>query len=635
SLTAYKEKVKDEAPSPQNIPVKIYFASQTGRAQKLADLLYLKLSETIESNKISRIDLCNYDPESSGFEKEQCLCLFIVSTYLNGDPPTKCKWFFDWLDDASNDFRLSKSFLDKLYFAVFGLGNSLYEDHFNKVATSLNNSLLRLEAKQILPVVLGDENTTKKETGYDNDFELWTSQITEVIRSGTYESASEIESIQELSDTDENEQDDEEVVEDIKYESSTDEEPFENPNKKMIKRKKEVANGLIDLEDIGGHVKRAKDTKKTSLNEKNEMITPSLREILSKQGYKLIGTHSGVKLCRWTKSMLRGRGGCYKHTFYGIESHRCMEATPSLACANKCVFCWRHHTNPVGTEWKWKMDDPKIIFEGAVSNHLAMIKQLKGVPGVRPERFAEAQKVKHCALSLVGEPIMYPEINKLIDFLHENSVSTFLVTNAQFPDAIRNLQPVTQLYVSVDASTKESLKKIDRPLFKDFWPRFLDSLKALSEKKQRTVYRLTLVKSWNVEEISNYTELIKRGMPDLIEIKGVTYCGESKASTLTMDNVPWHKEVVNFVRQLVEPLDDYEIACEHEHSNCILVANKKFYINGRWHTWIDYEKFHALFDEYKSTGKTFTSLDYMASTPDWAVIGAAEQGFDPDDIRWY
>ena len=42
--------------------------------------------------------------------------------------------------------------------------------------------------------------------------------------------------------------------------------------------------------------------------------------------------------------------------------------------------------------------------------------------------------------------------------------------------------PVTQLYVSVDASTKESLKKIDRPLFTDFWPRFLDSLKALGEK---------------------------------------------------------------------------------------------------------------------------------------------------------
>lgn len=42
--------------------------------------------------------------------------------------------------------------------------------------------------------------------------------------------------------------------------------------------------------------------------------------------------------------------------------------------------------------------------------------------------------------------------------------------------------PCTQLYVSVDAATKDALKKIDRPLFKDFWPRFLDSLSALSAK---------------------------------------------------------------------------------------------------------------------------------------------------------
>jgi len=32
-----------------------------------------------------------------------------------------------------------------------------------------------------------------------------------------------------------------------------------------------------------------------------DMITPLLRQSLEKQGYRLIGTHSGVKLCRWTK----------------------------------------------------------------------------------------------------------------------------------------------------------------------------------------------------------------------------------------------------------------------------------------------------------------------------------------------
>ena len=35
--------------------------------------------------------------------------------------------------------------------------------------------------------------------------------------------------------------------------------------------------------------------------EQKEMITVPLRKALEKQGYKLIGSHSGVKLCRWTK----------------------------------------------------------------------------------------------------------------------------------------------------------------------------------------------------------------------------------------------------------------------------------------------------------------------------------------------
>ena len=72
-----------------------------------------------------------------------------------------------------------------------------------------------------------------------------------------------------------------------------------------------------------------------------------------------------------------------------------METTPSLACANKCVFCWRHHSNPVGTEWKWAMDQPDLILDGALENHYKMIKQMKGVPGVLPERYEEGFNVKH------------------------------------------------------------------------------------------------------------------------------------------------------------------------------------------------------------------------------------------------
>ena len=51
--------------------------------------------------------------------------------------------------------------------------------------------------------------------------------------------------------------------------------------------------------------------------------------------------------------------------------------------------------------------------------------------GVQPERLVDAFNVKHCALSLVGEPIMYPRINEMLHALHDRKISTFLVTNAQ------------------------------------------------------------------------------------------------------------------------------------------------------------------------------------------------------------
>lgn len=372
-----------------------------------------------------------------------------------------------------------------------------------------------------------------------------------------------------------------------------------------------------------------------------EQLTDRLRGDLSKQGYRLIESHSAVKICRWTKNSMRGRGGCYKHTFYGIKSYQCMEMTPNLACASKCTFCWRHHKNPVGTEWKWKMDPPDVIVEEGLRNHQDMIKQLKGVPGVTKERFDDAQTVRHCALSLVGEPIFYPRINELLEILHARGISTFLVTNAQFPDAMRHLVPVTQLYVSIDAPNKEALKKIDRPLYKDFWQRYLECLEIISEKKQRTVFRLTLVQKANMEDLEGYAKLINIGLPDFIEIKGVTYCGTSKANKLTMENVPWHEQVVEFAQELLTHLSNqnYELACEHSHSNCVLIANKKFKINGRWHTWIDYDKYFELIKLHtggKINGSQyeFDSLDYVMETPSWAIFGSEEGGFDPEHMRW-
>jgi len=242
--------------------------------------------------------------------------------------------------------------------------------------------------------------------------------------------------------------------------------------------------------------------------------------------------------------MLHDRGGCYKHIFYGIMSYRCMETTPNLACANRCVFCWRHHTNPISKKWRWMKDSPEILLEQSLKNHYKLINRIKNSSQVKKKLFKKAHLVKHCALSLVGEPIMYPNIQDYVDLLHNKGISTFMVTNGQFPDKILKLGPITQFYISVDASTKKSLQKIDRPLFEDFWERFLKSITALKKKKQRTVYRLTLVKKYNMKECSNYASLIAFGKPSFIEIKGMTYCGKSSGYQIEMGNIPWHRDMI-------------------------------------------------------------------------------------------
>lgn len=93
---------------------------------------------------------------------------------------------------------------------------------------------------------------------------------------------------------------------------------------------------------------------------------------------------------------------------------------------------------------------------------------------------------------------------------------------------------------------------------------------------------------------------------------------------------------LRFVKDLVSRLEStYAIASEHEHSNCILVAHNKFKINGTWRTWIDYDRFHELVSRFHATGESFSSLDYMEETPAWAVFGCKEQGFDPQEKRWF
>jgi tRNA wybutosine-synthesizing protein 1 len=683
--------------APPRTALRILFATVTGSCRQVAQLTAAEARRLGIDVAVSSI--AEYDAD---WLTSESVVLIVLPTYSHGRPPPDAEPFFDALVDAVSDFRVEAHEFKRLAFALFGAGSSAYgAQQFNAAARQLDSVLGKLGARRLLACTDGDSAAGELSAQACS----WSSAICQLVAAdqrATTPAASVSRGVAGADDSDSELDDDQEVM---------------------------------DLEDLVAPAARGRAAHEPAESEAapgapKQMVTPSLRKALTKQGYKIIGSHSGVKLCRWTKSMLRGRGGCYKHTHYGIASHRCMEMTPSLACANKCVFCWRHHTQvrprsasraprihrdcvspvrraperspaasvprpapalvrspharlalcarglcaqPAATEFSWEVDEATGLVHAAIEAHRGMIKEARGIQGAIPERVAEGMDVKHCALSLVGEPIMYPQINAFVAELHRRRISSYLVTNAQFPDALRALCPVTQLYLSIDAPTREQLQvraprphawrsagatahrraepsraplsrrsarrrpqAVDRPVFADFWERFLECIRILSERKERTVFRLTLVNEWNVSQIDAYADLVQLGQPDFVEIKGVTYCGKSDASPLTIKNCPFHEDVRKYAKDLESKIRalglDYGIASEHAHSNSMLLAKRSFFVRGKWHTWIDYDRFADLTAE----GGPIEATDYMAVAPDWAQYSehAVDGGFDPGETRF-
>ncbi|KAL1952569.1 hypothetical protein VTO42DRAFT_4808 [Malbranchea cinnamomea] len=653
-----------QPPQPTALQPVIFFSSLTGTteayAKRACERLRRECEKTLSDgdgpqvllepqlHDLSYIDFDDFFVSPPKQDANALLIYCIIIPTYNID--TILNTFLSHLDETHHDFRIDTAPLAGLGgYAVFGLGDRggwpTEEEGFCSQAKEVDRWMAKLTGrKRAYPLGTADVKTDGQRA-----LDQWCDGLCEVMGEMVKNGGGLGEGVPGSGDPVES--DDEDLEED---DDDDDETKVDATTKRRTKKKTAQITDLEDIRfgpdstdraplavDFTTYSKSKPPPPEQSTKEMVPANSPTYAA-LTKQGYTIVGSHSGVKICRWTKSALRGRGSCYKNSFYGIKSHLCMETTPSLSCSNKCVFCWRHGTNPVGTTWRWKVDPPEVIFEGVKEGHYKKIKMLRGVPGVRAERFAEAMRIRHCALSLVGEPIFYPHINRFVDLLHGERISSFLVCNAQHPDQLAALTRVTQLYVSIDASNRDALRQIDRPLHRDFWERFQRCLAILREKRhvQRTVYRLTLVKGFNIDdEARGYADLVEQGLPCFVEIKGVTYCGTSTSAGagLTMKNVPFYDEVVAFTTALNEELNrrglDYGLAAEHAHSCCILLASRRFHVNGRWHTRIDYDRFFELLEREKATGEGFAPEDYMRETEEWALWGNG--GFDPNDERVY
>lgn len=303
------------------------------------------------------------------------------------------------------------------------------------------------------------------------------------------------------------------------------------------------------------------------------MVSEELQKELTRQHYRLVGEHSAAKVCLWTRKAILGKGQCYKQKWYGIESHRCLQMTPFIGCDCRCQFCWRI-IERTALPKNLKFDEPEAIVDGCIAAQVKLLNGYPGHEGTDMAKWKEANQPTNAAISLLGEPTLYPRISELIEEFRKRKMTTFLVTNGQHPKVLEELTEPTQLYISVDAPDKETLKRLDRPGYPDFWERLNQSLEVMNGfgKRCRKVIRLTMINGHNmngIKDAKGYAKLIEKANPDFVEAKAYMSVGESR-KRLPLSAMPLHTDIMKFAKQLSEE-SGFRIKDEFKPSRVVLL----------------------------------------------------------------
>lgn len=320
----------------------------------------------------------------------------------------------------------------------------------------------------------------------------------------------------------------------------------------------------------------------------------NIKNILEKQHYKVVGKneHSAVQICRWTKKSLRDEGVCYKEKFYGIKSHLCCQMTPSIYCPNSCIHCWRAIEYTTSKKIVGHIDNPKEIVDGCIDAQRKLLtgfnidlnSEKKQLSKANQKKLKEAQEPMQFAISLSGEPTMYPYLGEMIKELRKRGKTSFLVTNGLYPEKIKKLiskkQLPTQLYVSVNSPNEKLYNQFHRSLIKDGWKKLNQTLRLFPvlNKNTRTVFRMNLVKNLNMspENAKEYAKMIKKYTPKFVEIKGYMSVGYAR-KRLGYERMPNDKEMKEFIYLLINELkeDKYKLLDEHKYSRAYVLGKNK------------------------------------------------------------
>ena len=319
----------------------------------------------------------------------------------------------------------------------------------------------------------------------------------------------------------------------------------------------------------------------------SSIISEDVRKILLKQKYQLIGKAAAAKKCLYVHNSFRKNILCYKNT-YGIVSHRCIQMTPvpPNLCTHTCLFCWRPQGRDYGSEeafidWNKAgrpsavFDSPKEIVDGVILAQRRIISGYK--PFVPEKKWEEARNPVHAAISLAGEPLLYPWMPELVQEFADRKITTFVVTNGTIPEGFERFldQGIfpTQTYVTLPAPNPDIYQEICRPLIPNGWEALGQSLKLLGEFPTRTVLRLTIGKNLNMFKPKSYAKLIEEVRPSFVEVKGVVHVGSAQ-KRISREAMPSHNDIRTFTQQINQYIG-YELVGEKEDSQVAILSSGK------------------------------------------------------------
>ncbi|RLF17681.1 MAG: 4-demethylwyosine synthase TYW1 [Thermoprotei archaeon] len=303
-----------------------------------------------------------------------------------------------------------------------------------------------------------------------------------------------------------------------------------------------------------------------------------------KQGYHFVGRYGLVKPCRWLKISLKTRGEryCYKQKFYGVPSHRCLQASLYPGCTQRCLYCWRASATDLRIPWREipppdDLDEPEQLLDAMIEEHRRILSGYKGWPNIDLKMWEEARNPVHFTPSLVGEPTLYgaERLSRIFDYAFKKGFKTvFLVTNGTLPEVLESLDVLpSQLYISLSAPNEETYKKVCRPILPDGWNRVMHSIELLNSFNIPTVLRITLVEGYNMHSPELYAKIILRGEPTYVEVKAAMALGFFRMR-LPVEAMPRHEKVKDFALKLAE-LTGYNVIDESLHSRVVLLSRLK------------------------------------------------------------